>query len=198
MVADLPSPVPIGSLLPDLYQRRDGNIMVLTEALDEVLAPVWLVLDCFDSYLDPLLAPLDFVEMLAAWTGFEIDQNWSEEQTRRLVATAVELYRWRGTKTGLTQLVVAYSGVEPVIDDSGGTIWSASPGGEPPGTPDQAVRVTVELPADTATDLARLTRLIASYVPAHVHVSVEIRRTSAPARATTSPPPAPPAPATDE
>jgi phage tail-like protein len=176
LVEGLASPVPLGSLLPDVYRRHDEYILAFTAALDEVLAPVWLSLDCYDAYLDPYLAPDDFLEMLASWVGFGIDRNWSDDQTRRLVASAVELYRWRGTRRGLIDLVRAYTGVEPEIFDSGGTTWSADPGATPPGSAEPAVRIVVDLPAGAPSDLARLTRLIASYVPAHVGVAVDVRR----------------------
>jgi phage tail-like protein len=179
LVEDLAVPVPLGSLLPDLYRRHDDNVLRFTEALDEVVAPVWLVLDNYDAHLDPLLAPLDLVELVAGWVGFPLDRNWSPAQTRRLVATAVELYRRRGTRRGIEDLVKAYTGVVPTISDSGGTTWSTEPGSRPPGAAEPSVRVLVELPEQAPADLAQLTRLIAANVPAHVGVSVEIRRSAA-------------------
>ena len=176
LVEDLPTPVPLGSLLPDVFRRHDDNIARFTEALDEVIAPVWLALDCYDAYLDPMLAPLDFVELLAGWVGFPLDRNWSPAQTRRLVATAVELYRRRGTRRGIEDLVKAYTGVVPTISDSGGSVWSTEPGTPPPGSAEPSVRVQVDLPEQAPADLEQLTRLIAANVPAHVSVFVEIRR----------------------
>jgi phage tail-like protein len=193
LVPDLPTPVPLGSMLPDIYRRHDDNVLRFTEALDEVLAPIWLALDCYEAYLDPMLAPLDFVELLAGWVGFPLDRNWSPAQTRRLVAHAVELYRRRGTRRGIEELVRAYTGVVPVVEDSGGTVASEDPGGAAPGSAEPAVRVLVELPEQTAADLTRLTRLIAANVPAHVRVSVEIRRSAdvAPLPEPTEPAPRP-------
>jgi len=176
LVPGLHAPVPMGTLLPEVFRRYDENILAFTDALDEVLAPVWLAIDCYDAYVDPLLAPTDFLEMLSEWVGFPLDRNWSEAQMRRLVASAVELYRWRGTTRGLVALVHAYTGVVPEVIDSGATVWSDQPGTEPGGSADATVRVVVDLPAGTASDLARLTRLIAASVPAHVDVTVEVRR----------------------
>jgi phage tail-like protein len=175
-VAGVGTPVSLVDLLPEVFRRHDPNIARFAEALDDVLAPIWLTLDCYDAYLDPMLAPADFLELLAGWVGLGIDRNWSPDQTRRLVATAVELYRWRGTRRGLVELVRAYTGVEPEISDSGGTTWSTHPGAAPPGDPEPAVHVLVEVPADVPVDLARFTRLIAANVPAHVAVSVDVRR----------------------
>ena len=55
----------------DLSQRLCGG-------LDDVIAPVPATLDSFWAYLDPALAPVDFVEWLAGWVGLELDQTWDE------------------------------------------------------------------------------------------------------------------------
>ena len=46
---------------------EDPVVQLLLGALDEVLAPIISVLDCFDAYLDPRLAPLDFVDYMSSW-----------------------------------------------------------------------------------------------------------------------------------
>src|SRR5262245_692670 len=176
-IEDLPVPVALGRQLPAIYQDLDSNVMRLTEAFDLLLAPAWLVLDNVDAYFDPAVAPDDFVTMLAGWVGLEIDKNWRDEQLRHLVARAVELYRWRGTLRGVKALVEAYTGVEPEVVDTGATAWSAAAGSPMPGRPNLAVQVRVRLPRDANEDLARLTRLIAENVPAHVRITVEITRT---------------------
>lgn len=176
VLGELATPVPIGGLLPAVYQDLDPQIMLLTEAFDEVIAPVWLVLDSLSAYFDPELAPLDFVLMLAEWVGLPVDQNWRDDQIRRLVATAVELHRWRGTRRGVAALVRAYTGVEPVVEDSGGAIWSDAPDAPAPGTGSPSVLVRINLPAGHDEDIVRLTRLVAESVPAHVPVTVEVDR----------------------
>jgi phage tail-like protein len=185
LIPDLASPVPIASTLPEIFRTYDDRLIELTEALDEVIAPVWMVLDCFDAYLDPTTAPLDFVHMLAGWLGFPVDHNWSESQTRRLVASAIQLHRSTGTVEGLRRLVTAYTGVEPEISDSGGSIWSSTAGADQPGSADPAVSVLVELPEGQALDGARLSRFIAANLPAHVAVSVDVRRGAKTAAAVT-------------
>ena len=176
LIDDLASPVPVMQQLPAIYQELDPNMVRLTESFDAVMAPIWLVLDNLDAYVDPAIAPHDFVAMLAGWIGLEIDRNWRDDQLRHLVAHAVELYRWRGTVQGVIALVEAYTGVTPDVSDSGGTTWSALPDGPIPGTGVPSVHVGVHLPAGASEDLARLTRLIAENVPAHVAVNVEIVR----------------------
>ena len=204
LIDEIESPVPIGTLLPAVYQDLDPNVMRMTEAFDAVIAPVWMVLDNLSAYFDPALAPPDFVSMLAQWVGLPVDHNWSDDQMRRLVAEAVETYRWRGTRRGVIALVQAYTGVTPEVIDTGGTIWSATPGAPAPGAAAPSVRVRMQLPSDTKEDIPRLTRLIAETVPAHVPVTVEVDRVEVdrvdpsarpqpPKRSAPPPPPPPPA-----
>ena len=93
-----------GRTLPAIYQD-DEFAQRLFDALDSVLAPVPSTIDNFWSYLDPALAPIDFVEWLAGWVGLELDETWPEERRRELVARAVELYERRGTAEGLADLI---------------------------------------------------------------------------------------------
>ena len=173
VVDGLPSPHPVGETLPALYQE-DGFALRFTSALDEVVAPVYSVLDNLDSYLDPNITPMDFVEYLAAWVGVELDEMWPEARQRELVSQAVELYRWRGTVRGLTALVAIYAGVEPEIEESGGTTWSPTPGGELPGAAEPSLVVRVRVPKGDAVDADRLERIVAAAKPAHVPHTVEV------------------------
>ena len=73
-IPGLGTPHPLGSGLPALY-LEDDLAQRLLAALDEVLAPVLCTLDNLDHYLDPSLAPLDFVEWLAGWVGAACEQE---------------------------------------------------------------------------------------------------------------------------
>ncbi|MFC7547755.1 phage tail protein [Plantactinospora sp. GCM10030261] len=172
-IANLPTPHPIGERLPALYLDDDVTVR-LTEALDAVLAPVMVTLDCFAAYLDPRLAPEDFVEWLAGWVAFAVDESWSTAQCRELVANAVELHRWRGTKRGLAAHLRLLTGGEVDIEESGVCAWSDRAGGPVPGDgpPRVAVRVRV---ADLRTvDQRRLYAAVRDLLPAHVQVSVHV------------------------
>jgi phage tail-like protein len=169
------SPHPIADQLPGLYQD-DDLVLRFAGALDTVLAPVFATLDSGDAYLDPLLAPLDFVRWLAQWVGVDLDASWPEERQRRLVAHGAELYAWRGTARGLAALIETTTGLRAEVEDSGGVAWSGSPAQDValPGTRPPAVVVRVHIPSGTPVDTARLDALVASAKPAHVHHRVEI------------------------
>ena len=78
---DLVSPHPLGERLPALYQE-DSFTQRLLAAMDQVLAPVLGSLDSLDAYLDPSLAPEDFLHWLAGWLGFALDESWPLERSK--------------------------------------------------------------------------------------------------------------------
>jgi phage tail-like protein len=169
----LESPAPLGPMLPAIYQDDDFSMRFIA-GFDDVLAPILLTLDCLIDYFDPALTPTDFLEWLAGWVGMEIDESWATERRRAAVATAVEMYRMRGTISGLRANLEVLSGGQVEITDSGGVTWSTSPMGELPGqdSPRLAVRVTVP-DADERTTKA-IDAIVATAKPAHVVHRVEV------------------------
>ena len=171
LVEGLESPRPMGSELPSLFQD-DVLAQRLTAALDEILAPVFWTLDSFPAYLDPRLAPADFVEWLAGWVGIALDENWPLERQRDLVGRAGDLYRRRGTVKALVEIVELYVGVEPTVEESGGGSWSATAGAELPG--EATPRLVVRLRGATDVDLRRLGAIVADARPANVPFELEV------------------------
>jgi phage tail-like protein len=164
---------PLGLAMPGIYHDDDFCQRFLA-GLDEVMAPILCTLDNIDAYFDPLLAPDDFVAWLAVWVGLALDENWSLERQRALVAQAAELYRWRGTRRGLVAHVALYTGTEPEVMDSGGCVWSATPGGEPPGAWPPRVTVRVRVSDTSAVDERRIEAIVAAAKPAHVAHEIEV------------------------
>ena len=173
LVPELLTPHPLGPTLPALFQE-DSFSWRLCEGLDEVLTPIMVDLDCLDAYLDPGLAPPDFLEWLAGWVGLSLDQNWSDAQRRALVGEAGELYRWQGTARGIAEHIRLYTGVDPEVDDTGGVSWSAAPLGALPGQPGAQVVVRVAVVDPGEVDVSHLDAIVAAAKPAHVAHRVEV------------------------
>lgn len=172
-IAGLTTPLPIAERLPSVYLDDDFTIR-FTAALDEVLAPIILTLDCLADYLDPRLAPDDFVAWLAEWVAFPVDESWSAGQRRELVAHAVQLHRWRGTKRGLAEHVRLLTGGEVDVADSGLCAWSDRAGGPLPGDGPPQVLVRVRVADVRAVDQRQLRQAVVELVPAHVRVAVDV------------------------
>jgi phage tail-like protein len=193
-VQALISPHPLGGYLPALY-HEDAFAQSLTAGLDDVLAPVFSSLDNLESYLDPALAPEDFLDWLGGWVGLVVDETWPLERRRAFISRAHELYRVRGTAKGLAAHVELFSGGEVEIQEPGGASWSVTSGGALPGSSsfEVLVRVRVENPA--SVDQPRLNALIAAAKPAHLTHRVEVVGKAPPAVAASRPPrPRPAAP----
>jgi phage tail-like protein len=172
-VEGLASPHPLAEHLPAVYQE-DWFAQRLLSAFDPVLAPVFSVLDNFHAYLDPALAPEDFLAWLAGWVGLTLDETWPVERCRALVFQAAALYGRRGTVSGLRDHLEILSGGSVELTDSGGVAWSRTPGASLPGAPQTSlvVRITVDDPAGLDAD--RVEGLVRAAKPAHLPHRIEV------------------------
>ncbi len=178
-VPGLASPYPLITLLPAIYQEEDPFVGRFTAGLDDVLAPVISTLDNLDAYVDPLLAPEDFLSWLAGWVGVTVNDNAPVGQHRATVARAAELHRLRGTVTGLRTALELLTGGDVDVTDSGGVAGSHQPGTAAPGDPRPWVRVAVAVDADLGWEPDALRAAVEAAVvaakPAHVQHLVEVR-----------------------
>jgi phage tail-like protein len=149
---------------------EDPLICAFLRSLDEVVAPVIQVLDCFDAYLDPKMAPPDMLAYIGSWILADVEDVWFEDAIRDDVAKAHERATWAGTAQAIRDRLVPREAQSVEITDSGATLVSMTPsspsdwiGGDSP-----SVRVSIE-----ATDLTRIRRIVSRLVPAHLLLEVE-------------------------
>ena len=102
--------------LPAIY-RDDPLIGQFLLIFESIMTPIEHTIDNITSYFDPSMAPKHFLPWLASWLDLSLDQNWPEDKRRKLVKSAVELYRWRGTRWGLAEYIRIYTGIEPEIHE---------------------------------------------------------------------------------
>lgn len=158
---------PLAERLPGVLQEDDFTVR-FTRAFDDALAPIHTTLDSLASYFDPWLAPPDFLAWLATWVGVEIDDAWSVEQRRQIVAQAARAHRQRGTAAGIEAALQAALGAEVIVQDSGGCTWSESPGAELGGSSPPVVSVRIRTDAPDTIERRRVDRLLQELMPAHV------------------------------
>lgn len=175
MIKGLPSAVPLAQQLPAVLQE-DAFLQQLLMAFDDALAPVFTTLDGLSSYIDPRLAPEDFLTWLADWVGVRLDETWPAAQRQAVVANAAAIHSRRGTVPGVAEAVrLAVGGVLDVhIEDSGGATWSATPGGRIPGSPAAHLHVRVYASAVEDVNVRRLEGIINAVKPAHVPHTLEV------------------------
>jgi phage tail-like protein len=91
-----------------------GRFLLIFE---NILKPLEHAVDNLALYFDPLFTTPQLLPWLASWLGLVLDSNWPEEKRRRLVKAAPELFRWQGTKKGLSDYLELYTGRVPEISE---------------------------------------------------------------------------------
>jgi phage tail-like protein len=84
---------------------------------EDAREPLNALLSTLYRYFDADSAPADFLPWLATWVALDLDNNWPQLKRRRLIKEAICLYRWRGTRRGLTHYLEIYTGVKAEIND---------------------------------------------------------------------------------
>jgi phage tail-like protein len=171
----LSSPYPLIGYLPAVYGESEVAVR-WTEAFDDVLASLISTIDCVHAYIDPLLAPEEFVRWLSTWFGVLLDESWPMSAQRAVVAEAVELFRMRGTMAGLRRHLAVVVDGEVEISESGGTSWSPRPRPEPPADVEHWVRVVVRPRRPEALSDAAVAAVIRAAKPVHVSHTLEVIR----------------------
>ncbi len=104
--------------MPQIYRRSDSKGHFLERYLG-IFQTYYEELDAeiegIANHFDPECAESEYLEMLAGWLSISETSVWTEEQLRRLLLNAVQLYRMRGTKEGLSRLLELYMGEKPFI-----------------------------------------------------------------------------------
>ena len=104
--------------LPKIYRSSDGDTHFLERYLG-IFQTIYEELDAeieeMSHRFDPESTELDFLQWLAGWLNITDTSIWTEEQLRELLLKAVRLYRMRGTKEALSEIIELYTGEKPFI-----------------------------------------------------------------------------------
>lgn len=104
--------------LPQVYRGADSVNSFLARFLS-VFQSVYVDLeddmDLAPIRFDPAAAPPEFLRWLAEGLAVSDSFLWSEEQLRKLLRRVVGLYRWKGTRSALCQVVELYTGHRPWV-----------------------------------------------------------------------------------
>jgi phage tail-like protein len=146
-------------------------------ALEEVVDPILALLDGIAAHFDTGVAPDDVLEVMAAWLGFALDDEWPEQPRRQLVQHLPELARRQSTRTGLElALHLAFPGLPVRVEDGGRTAAARHVDALPPAGPVELV-VYCDVPVDPKVT-REMHRLIDAFKPAHVPHKLRMRERS--------------------
>lgn len=140
--------------LPPVYHDDDGFLGRYLKLFEAVWEPIEHRQDRIDMYFDLRTCPPALVAWLASWLGASLDPQLTEARQRRLAAEALDLYRWRGTRYGLTRALEICVGQTPQI------VRDAR----------EPLAIVIHMPAPPASDAQRdlALRLAQASCPAHI------------------------------
>lgn len=174
--------------LPAPYQDDHfmGRFLLIAES---IMAPIERTVDQGASYFDPSLVPEEMLPWLSSWVALDLDENWTLEQRRRLVAKAALLYRTRGTRRGLREHLQLFTETRPMVVENfdGMRLGEDSALGLNArlGQPKPFwVQVTVVAHDPSTVNQEALRRIIETEKPAHVGYTLEVVPRDEPGRTT--------------
>jgi phage tail-like protein len=145
--------------LPSIFQDGDflGRFLLIMESIWE---PLEQRQDHIDAYFDPATSPASFLPWLASWIDPTLNTRWPEKRLRALLAEAMNLYRWRGTRYGVARMIELCTGLTPQIT-------------EDPAAP-FVFRVRLTVSSETGVDPRLVEAIIRTQKPAHTGYVLEM------------------------
>jgi phage tail-like protein len=115
--------------LPAIYTPKDTDALGNRDPTIVQRSHIYRSLSLFQSMLDeqeshmeelprlfdPLAAPAEWLDWLAGWLAFDLDETWSEDKRRQALKQAFALQGMRGTAEGLCAMILLYTGAKARI-----------------------------------------------------------------------------------
>ncbi|MBE2224752.1 MAG: phage tail protein I, partial [Anaerolineae bacterium] len=120
--------------LPAIFSQDPTRRAFLDQSLalfESMLADEESLMAALPQLFDPWAAPNDnapesWLDWLAGWLAFDLDEQWSETQRRQALAEAFAAYGKRGTVESLRELIRLYAGATAHISEPArfANLWS--------------------------------------------------------------------------
>ena len=104
--------------LPAIYQKNEKSMDFLERFLsifESVLMDMEYKIDNISQYFDPDYVNGDFLRWLLSWMKIIPSDGWREEDLKALLKKSSELYKKRGTRQGLENMLEIFTGYKPYI-----------------------------------------------------------------------------------
>jgi phage tail-like protein len=98
--------------LPAIYQEDEQSRRLLAQFLsifESIFVDIEQDILSSTKYLDSAGIPAEYLSWLGQWLALEMDQTWSETAKRELLAKAPMLFKKRGTREGLVEILQIYT-----------------------------------------------------------------------------------------
>lgn len=169
---------------PGLEERLDG---ITDEAGNTVQAGSHRYFEPGPDLPASERAPREFLDWLSSWVALTLRGDWSEDESRRILAEIVPSYRRRGTREGLRRILSAFTGMavesitvsellSPLQIGVSATVGKDTVVG---GSPPHYFLVDALVPASDVADLSRKKSILRAILelekPAHTFYDLRIQ-----------------------
>jgi len=104
--------------LPAIYQEDSVSSEFLERFLsifETVLYDLETDISNVSDYFDPDIVLPGFLAWLASWLNLAVEEDWTDDKKRYFIKRAPVLYKQKGTRAGIEELVRLYTGKIPII-----------------------------------------------------------------------------------
>ncbi|MCT4593119.1 MAG: phage tail protein [Anaeromicrobium sp.] len=104
--------------LPEIYEStsdEDDFLERYLSILESFYMDIEEKIDYVSNYFHVDTTPPKFLRWLCKWIGMDIYQTWEDNKLRKLIKRAPYLYRKRGTKKAIEDILEIYLGHKPII-----------------------------------------------------------------------------------
>ena len=101
--------------LPSIYREIDLVPRIL-KIFETAFEPDFNIASTLWAYFNPRTTPEAMLSFIAYWVGWELTPVLSLKRQRAMIANALEIYRWRGTRRGLRFYLHLFTGL-PLDED---------------------------------------------------------------------------------
>ena len=111
--------------LPAIYRNSNGEFVNrLVSLLEGDMEPMDRAISRIGESFSPRTAdadnaPRSWLDWLATWLDFQMDEDWPRQKRRSALAAAFRSYEARGTRLGLRRLLELYAGVHARVEEPG-------------------------------------------------------------------------------
>jgi len=104
--------------LPAIYQEDKESKDILERYLSifqTILEDIEDKIEKTHLLIDPETTRGEFLNWLSSWVGLIREERWGEEKWRKFLGKAIEFFKMRGTREGLSNLIELFTGKKPII-----------------------------------------------------------------------------------
>ncbi|MBU7005765.1 phage tail protein [Phosphitispora fastidiosa] len=104
--------------LPAVYQENEQSRDFLERFLslfETFFSQTEVRIGHIERFFDADSVSGDFLRWLGTWLAIAEDENWPEDKLRLLIKKAPGIYKKRGTREGITEMINVYTGDKPFI-----------------------------------------------------------------------------------